>query len=129
MNEGYFVKDAAETAEHVTCPVIVVGGFRALDTIENVLNLTKIEAVSLSRPLLREPDLPLKWQQDPSVISKCISCNRCYQSEAHKCVFRERDQQRGRPEGGASLPPFSRESELHDVGSHGAGEEDDQGSG
>jgi 2,4-dienoyl-CoA reductase-like NADH-dependent reductase (Old Yellow Enzyme family) len=95
MNEGYFVKDAAETAEHVTCPVIVVGGFRALDTIENVLNLTKIEAVSLSRPLLREPDLPLKWQQDPSVVSKCISCNRCYQSEAHKCVFREQDQQRG----------------------------------
>ena len=70
------------------------GGIRALDTIENVLNLTKIEAVSMSRPLLREPDLPLKWQQDPSVISKCISCNRCYQSEAHKCVFREQDQQR-----------------------------------
>lgn len=90
-NEGYFVQDAAEIAENVSCPVICVGGFRALDTIEAVLNRTKIEEVSLSRPLLREPDLPIKWQQNPSVVSKCISCNRCYQSDAHKCIFRGRN--------------------------------------
>ncbi len=90
-NEGYFVQDAAEIAENVSCPVICVGGFRALDTIEAVLNQTKIEAISLSRPFLREPDLPIKWQQDPTAISRCVSCNRCYQSEAHKCVFRGRD--------------------------------------
>lgn len=89
-NEGYFVRNAAEIAENVSCPVICVGGFRALDTIETVLRQTKIEAVSLSRPLLREPDLPAKWQQDPTAISKCVSCNLCYQSEAHKCVFRGR---------------------------------------
>ncbi len=90
-NEGYFVRNAAEIAEAVSCPVICVGGFRALDTIEAVLNQTKIEAISLSRPLLREPDLPMRWQRDPSAISKCVSCNRCYQSEAHKCVFRRKD--------------------------------------
>ncbi len=90
-NEGYFVPAAAEVAEVVSCPVIVVGGFRSLDTMEAVLNHTKIQFISLSRPLLREPDLPRKMAQDAGYISKCISCNACYSSPAHKCVFRGRD--------------------------------------
>ena len=87
-NEGYFAPVAAKVAAEVSCPVIVVGGFRALDTMENVLNQTKIELISLSRPLLREPDLPNKMNADPSVISKCVSCNACYSSRSHKCIFR-----------------------------------------
>ncbi len=90
-NEGYFVPAAAKIAEAVFCPVIVVGGFRSLDTMQAVLDQTKIQLISLSRPLLREPDLPLKWEKDPAVISKCVSCNACYSSPSHKCIFRERD--------------------------------------
>ena len=90
-NEGYFARTAAKIAEEVSCHVIVVGGFRALDTMEDVLNQTKIELISLSRPLLREPDLPDKMSADPSVISKCVSCNACYSSPSHKCIFRGRD--------------------------------------
>jgi len=92
VNEGYFVPAAAEIAKAVSCPVIVVGGFRSLDIMEEVLNKTNIELISLSRPLLREPDLPNKMKADPAVISKCVSCNACYSSQAHKCVFRRRDQ-------------------------------------
>ena len=91
-NEGYFVPAAAAVAEAVSCPVFVVGGFRALDTMEAVLNQTKLEALSLSRPLLREPDWPNKLQADKNAVSKCVSCNACYSSAAHKCVFRGRDQ-------------------------------------
>ncbi len=90
-NEGYFVRTAAAIADAVSCPVIVVGGFRSLDTMEAVLNQTKIELISISRPVLREPDLPRKMQQDESYISRCVSCNACYSSEAHKCIFRGRD--------------------------------------
>jgi 2,4-dienoyl-CoA reductase-like NADH-dependent reductase (Old Yellow Enzyme family) len=90
-NEGYFVPAAAKVAEKVACPVIVVGGFRSLDTMEAVLNSTKIDFISLSRPLLREPELPHKMAQDEGYISKCVSCNACYSSPAHKCVFRGRD--------------------------------------
>ena len=89
MNEGYFVSAAAEIAKAVRCPVIVVGGFRSLDVMEEVLSKTDIELISLSRPLLREPDLPNLMKGDPSVISKCVSCNACYSSPAHKCVFRK----------------------------------------
>ena len=90
-NEGYFGPAAAAVAEAVSCPVFVVGGFRALDTMEAVLNQTKLEALSLSRPLLREPDWPNKLQADENAVSKCVSCNACYSSKAHKCVFRGRD--------------------------------------
>ena len=67
---------------------MLVGGLRALDSMEAVLNQTKIELISLSRPLLCEPDLPKKMQSDQKTVSRCISCNRCYSSDAHRCVFR-----------------------------------------
>lgn len=88
VNEGYFVPAAAALAEEVSCPVIAVGGFRSPDTMEAVLNRTKIGLISLSRPLLCEPDLPLKMQRDEKTVSKCISCNRCYSTPAHRCIFR-----------------------------------------
>ena len=91
VNEGYFADFAAQVSDEVRCPVMVVGGFRALDTMETVLNQSGIELISLSRPLLREPDWPNKLIENPAAISKCISCNRCYSSPSHKCVFRERD--------------------------------------
>ena len=90
-NEGYFVPFAAKLAEEVDTPVIAVGGMRSLDVMEEVLNKTKIELISLSRPLLREPDLPNKMKGGESTVSKCVSCNACYSSAAHKCIFRGRD--------------------------------------
>ena len=92
INEGYFVSSASAIANEVSCPVIVVGGFRSLDVMEKVLNETAIELISLSRPLLREPDLPNKMKTDPCTVSKCVSCNACYSSLAHKCIFRRRDE-------------------------------------
>lgn len=91
VNEGYFVPAASEIAKAVSCPVIVVGGFRSLTVMEEVLKGTDIELISLSRPLLCEPDLPRKMLADPASISKCVSCNACYSSHAHKCVFRRSD--------------------------------------
>ena len=90
-NEGYFVPFAARLAEEVNTPVIVVGGMRSLDVMEDVLNKTKIEMISLSRPLLREPDLPNRMKDGTCSVSKCVSCNACYSSPSHKCVFRGRD--------------------------------------
>ena len=87
--EGYFVPFAAKLAEEVNAPVIVVGGMRSLDEMEKILNSTKIEMLSLSRPLLREPDWPNLLQSGEATESKCISCNRCYSSPSHRCIFRK----------------------------------------
>ena len=91
INEAYFLNFAAKLAEEVDIPVILVGGLRSKETMEEILNDTKIEFLSLSRPLLREPDLPDKMKKGVCDTSKCISCNRCYSSQNHYCVFRERD--------------------------------------
>ncbi len=88
VNEAYFIDFAAKLADEVDVPVILVGGFRAKDTMEEVLNKTNIELLSLSRPLLCEPDFPNRLHNKNNAVSKCISCNRCYSSDCHKCVFR-----------------------------------------
>ena len=93
VNEGYFAPVAAAVAEEVSCPVIVVGGFRSMDTMEAALNQTKIKFISLSRPLIREPDLPNQMKTGASTVSKCVSCNHCYSSQSHVCIFRDRDEQ------------------------------------
>ena len=56
--------------------------------MEKILNDTKIEFLSLSRPLIREPDLPNKFLNGESKVSKCISCNACYSTPAHRCRFK-----------------------------------------
>lgn len=88
INEAYFLDFAKRLAKEMDVPIILVGGLRAKDTMEKVLNTTDIELLSLSRPLLREPDFPNRLQNEDNAVSKCISCNRCYSSDCHKCVFR-----------------------------------------
>ena len=89
VNEGYFAKFAARLAEEVPISVILVGGLRSKEFMERVLNQTKIELLSLSRPLLCEPDFPRKLASGESTESKCVSCNACYSSFEHRCVFRK----------------------------------------
>lgn len=88
VNEGYFSKFAAKLADEVEIPIICVGGWRSLDVMEKILRDTKIKFLSLSRPLVREPDLPNKFLNGESKVSKCISCNACYSTPAHRCRFK-----------------------------------------
>lgn len=87
VNEGSFLEAAAHLAREVEVPVVLVGGLRSVEFIGQVLNNTKVEYISLSRPLIREPDLIRRWQQGDTAPSKCVSCNGCYRTEGHQCVF------------------------------------------
>lgn len=88
INEAYFKKFAAKLADTIDIPVILVGGLRSIEEMQVVLNDTRIELLSLSRPLLREPELPKMLESGECSESKCVSCNACYSSKAHRCVFR-----------------------------------------
>ena len=89
VNEGYFAKFAAKLASGVSTPVMVVGGLRSRETMEDLLNSTNIALLSLSRPLLREPDFPNLLKNGETAESKCVSCNACYSSREHRCIFRK----------------------------------------
>lgn len=74
--EAYFEKYADNLK--IEIPVILTGGNRSLDKIENILNREKIDFFGFARPFIREPDLPKRWQENGGEVkSECISCNSC----------------------------------------------------
>ena len=87
LNEAYFLDAAKLLAERVKVPVVLVGGLRSIKKINEILNETNIAYISLSRPLIREPNLINRWLKGDTAPSKCISCNSCYRTYGHRCVF------------------------------------------
>lgn len=70
-------------AEHapLKIPVILTGGNRSVESLEQIAKKGRIQFFGFARPLIREPDLPMRWLEgrgSPSV--PCISCNECLQT-------------------------------------------------
>lgn len=74
---SYFVKYADVIARLISAPVMLVGGNRDPHKLEQILQSTWIEYISLCRPLIREPNLPARWRAGDLSPSTCISCSRC----------------------------------------------------
>jgi len=56
----------------------LVGGLRSFSKIEEVLTSKAADFVSMSRPLIRQPDLPiLLGSGEGPDKAECISCNAC----------------------------------------------------
>ncbi len=76
--EAYFLPGAKALKENTQATVILVGGLRSFPKIEEVLNSQVADFVSLSRPLIRQPDLPNRWRSGEGPDkAECISCNAC----------------------------------------------------
>jgi 2,4-dienoyl-CoA reductase-like NADH-dependent reductase (Old Yellow Enzyme family) len=76
--EAYFLPGAKALKEAIGAPIILVGGLRSFSRIEEVLNSKAADFVSLSRPLIRQPDLPNRWlSEEGADKAECISCNAC----------------------------------------------------
>ena len=71
----------------VNIPIILTGGNHDIDNMERLLNETDIEYFAMSRPLIREPDLPNRWLNGDRTKAKCISCSKCYQTHGKRCIF------------------------------------------
>lgn len=88
-DEGYFREHSLAVKSVTKVPVILVGGNRTIDSMEEMLKNEETDYFSLSRPLIREPDLPKKWEADRTYAARCISCNTCFTTSGHRCVFRD----------------------------------------
>jgi 2,4-dienoyl-CoA reductase-like NADH-dependent reductase (Old Yellow Enzyme family) len=74
--ESYFSKYAENL--NLNIPVILTGGNRSLDNVEEILKRGKIDFFGFARPFIREYDLAKRWLEEGSAVkSKCISCNSC----------------------------------------------------
>jgi 2,4-dienoyl-CoA reductase-like NADH-dependent reductase (Old Yellow Enzyme family) len=85
--QSYFRDAAAKIASQVDAKVILMGGNRNLGFMDELLNSTRIEYFSIARPLLCEPDLINRWTVNREYVPKCISCNKCWETEPNSCIF------------------------------------------
>jgi len=94
-NEAYFREWCRQVKAKVNVPVIMVGGLRSRDLMEEVLSKGHADLLALCRPLIREPDLIASWSAGKERRATCISCNGCFEliltGARLKCVLREKD--------------------------------------
>lgn len=85
---AYFWDIADKVATQTLVPVIVTGGNRKYEKMEDMINETKIEYVGMARPLISQPDLVNQLFHKQAAKSRCVSCNKCL---THKylgnCIF------------------------------------------
>jgi 2,4-dienoyl-CoA reductase-like NADH-dependent reductase (Old Yellow Enzyme family) len=63
----------------INIPVILVGGNRNIERLEEIMQQGKVDFLSMSRPLICEPDLPNRWLKgEGNSEAECIACNSCY---------------------------------------------------
>jgi len=84
---AYHLSAAEELANRVDTDVILVGGIRTPDKAEEILATTKIAGLSLSRPLIREPQLAKRWASGDRSEVACIACNGCFNPTGTRCFF------------------------------------------
>lgn len=77
-SEPYYTETSRQVKNVIKIPVILVGGIRKPQTIVQYMAENVCDAVALSRPLIREPDLVARWQKGDPRKSECISCNACF---------------------------------------------------
>jgi 2,4-dienoyl-CoA reductase-like NADH-dependent reductase (Old Yellow Enzyme family) len=74
--QSYFLKYAQRLDLNV--PVILVGGNRDVERLEEIVRQGAVDLIALCRPLISEPDLPNRWLEGRgSSTTDCISCNSC----------------------------------------------------
>lgn len=79
-DEAYFLPIARQARYVTDLPIILVGGMRSKEGMEQILEEGMADMISLCRPLIREPDLPNRMR-DGQDKATCISCNQCWPRE------------------------------------------------
>ena len=77
-DEAYFRPVARQARQRTDLPILLVGGLRSRAMMEDVLASDDAQFISLSRPLICEPDLPNRLLEGRQDVARCISGNRCW---------------------------------------------------
>jgi 2,4-dienoyl-CoA reductase-like NADH-dependent reductase (Old Yellow Enzyme family) len=79
--EAYFLPFARQLRERVDTTIILVGGMRRTETMEQILSRGEADFISMARPLIREPDLVRTLESGRVGLVDCVSCNMCLMHE------------------------------------------------
>ena len=77
--EGINLAHARTIRSHLGVPLLVTGGFQHANVIGKALREHHCDAVTIARPLIRNPNLPeiLRRQNGPPAGEECTYCNKC----------------------------------------------------
>jgi 2,4-dienoyl-CoA reductase-like NADH-dependent reductase (Old Yellow Enzyme family) len=97
------IKDSLSQNFSTDIPIILVGGLYRFKKIVEIIANHKIDFCSMSRPLIRQPDLPNIWKSGPPFPdAECIHCNLCTnefitrgpKSKGVRCIQKERQEKK-----------------------------------
>jgi 2,4-dienoyl-CoA reductase-like NADH-dependent reductase (Old Yellow Enzyme family) len=95
--EAYNLPLARQIKVAVTCPIMVVGGFRSFTVAEKTIRDSS-DYISMARPFIREPGLAQRWQTGDRSPARCISCNGCFKPGLKEggiyCVIEKKEQEK-----------------------------------
>jgi 2,4-dienoyl-CoA reductase-like NADH-dependent reductase (Old Yellow Enzyme family) len=96
--EAYFQDDARAFKRKLRVPLILVGGNRSFQVAERLINEGTADYISMSRPLIREPDLINRWRAGDLSKAACLSDNMCFgpaqKGQGIYCLTEEREKKK-----------------------------------
>ncbi len=96
--EGYFRSASKAFKEALDVPIILVGGVRSPDLAEKLFEQGYSDYFSMSRPLIREPDLVRRWASGDRSKARCLSDNQCFEpgraGEGIYCVTEQKEKEK-----------------------------------
>jgi len=97
--EAYNLPLAKGIRSAVSCPLMVVGGFRSFAVAEKTIQ-ESADYISMARPFIREPELAKRWQAGDLSPARCISCNSCFKPGIKEggiyCVVEKKAQEKNK---------------------------------
>ena len=96
--EGYYRNACPFVRKHTAKPIILTGGLRTFEEIEDHVKDGLFDYAGLSRPLIREPALVRRWREGDDEPAACKSENLCFRAAAGEsglyCVLLEKERER-----------------------------------
>jgi 2,4-dienoyl-CoA reductase-like NADH-dependent reductase (Old Yellow Enzyme family) len=95
--EAYWREAAMRLKKTVRVPVMLVGGIRSYEVAAKLVDDGVADHISMSRALIREPDLVKRWKSGDTEKAACIADNACMgpssslaSGDGLQCVFVEK---------------------------------------
>ena len=96
--EGYYRKACPFARQHTDKPIILTGGLRTFEEIEDHAKAGLFDYAGMSRPLIREPNLVRRWRGGDDEPAACKSENLCFRTVATEtglyCMLLEKERER-----------------------------------
>lgn len=69
----------------IDIPVILGGNSRDMKSMNDILNNSDVEFMSMSKPFVAQADFLADWKANGDGVSICQSCNNCYSKKKSTC--------------------------------------------